>query len=379
LKKIIIVGPAWPLRGGGLATFNERLARAYQDKGYEVEIFTFSLQYPSFLFPGKSQYSEETEPLDLKIKVRINSVNPLNWVSVGKEIKALQPDYVIFRYWLPFMAPCLGTISRIIRRGRIKTVAIVDNIIPHEKRIGDKWLSTYFVNSVDAFVTMSSAVLNDLKSFDQSKPKIFCPHPLYDNFGEPLSQEQAKRNLNLDESISYLLFFGFIRDYKGLDFLLKAFADERLRRFNSKLIIAGEFYSDPEPYLKMIEELGLKEQVVLATEFIPNESVRDYFSAADMVVQPYKSATQSGVTQTAYHFNKPMLVTNVGGLSETVRDGKAGYVVNPDPAAIADALFDFYQNNRKVEFEKGAEEEKKRFSWDALIKIVEQAVDSANL
>jgi D-inositol-3-phosphate glycosyltransferase len=379
LKKIIIVGPAWPLRGGGLATFNERLARAYQDKGYEVEIFTFSLQYPSFLFPGKSQYSEETEPLDLKIKVRINSVNPLNWISVGKEIKALQPDYVIFRYWLPFMAPCLGTISRIIRRGRIKTLAIVDNIIPHEKRIGDKWLSTYFVNSVDAFVTMSSAVLNDLKSFDQSKPKIFCPHPLYDNFGEPLSQEQAKRNLNLDESISYLLFFGFIRDYKGLDFLLKAFADERLRRFNSKLIIAGEFYSDPELYFKMIEELGLKEQVVLATEFIPNESVRDYFSAADMVVQPYKSATQSGVTQTAYHFNKPMLVTNVGGLSETVRDGKAGYVVNPDPAAIADALFDFYQNNRKVEFEKGAEEEKKRFSWDALIKIVEQAVDSANL
>jgi D-inositol-3-phosphate glycosyltransferase len=374
MKKIIIVGPAWPLRGGGLATFNERLARAYQDKGYDVEIITFSLQYPSFLFPGKSQYSDDAAPVDLKIKVRINSVNPLNWISVGREIKALKPDYVIFRYWLPFMAPCLGTISRIIRGGKIRTLAILDNIIPHEKRIGDKLLSNYFVNSVDAFVTMSSAVLNDLKSFDQSKPKIFCPHPLYDNFGEPLSQEQAKRNLNLNESISYLLFFGFIRDYKGLDFLLKAFSDERLRRFNSKLIIAGEFYSDPEPYFKMIEALGLKEEVVLATEFIPNEIVRDYFCAADMVVQPYKSATQSGVTQTAYHFNKPMLVTNVGGLSETVTDGKAGYVVNPEPDAIADALYDFYQNNRKMEFEIRAREEKKRFSWDALISAIEQAV-----
>ncbi len=371
-RKVIIIGTAYPFRGGGISTYNERLARAYQERGDQVKIYTFSLQYPGFLFPGKTQYSTDAPPTDLNIKVAINSVNPLNWLKVGREIKKLNSDLIIIRYWMPFMAPCLGTIARIIRKNKhSKVVAITDNIIPHEKMPGGTLLSRYFVKSCDGFIAMSRAVLNDLRKLDKSRPSQFSPHPLYDNFGEAIPKTEAKTRLGLDKATKYILFFGFIREYKGLDLLIKSFADERFRKLPVKLLVAGEFYIDEKPYLELIDKLGLTDRVVLHTNFIPNDAIVNYFCASDIVAQPYKEATQSGVTQIAYHFDKPMLTTNVGGLSEMVPDGKVGYVVEPDSLQIADALFKYFSENMEGEFVENVREEKKRFSWEILLKSID--------
>lgn len=363
LKTIKIIGPAYPFRGG-IATTNERLAEEFIASGYEVELETFTIQYPSILFPGKTQYNDKSAPENLNIIRTINSINPLNWIKVGRRIKSEKPDLVIIRYWIPFLAPCLGTISGLIRRNKhTAIICLADNVIPHEHRIGDRLLTNYFIQRIDGLIAMSKSVLTDGISFRKNLLHGFSPHPLFDNYGKQLTFEFAKQTLNLDVNTRYLLFFGFIRDYKGLDLLIKAFADERMRRFPVKLLIAGEFYSSPDNYLALIKENNLEEWIEMRTEFIPDDKVNIYFSAADMVVQPYKSATQSGVTQIGYHFNKPMLVTNVGGLSEIIPDGKIGYVVEPESDKIADALVDFYENERRIEFESNIPEEKKKFSW----------------
>lgn len=368
--KIIILGSAHPLRGG-LASYNERLAREFIRQGHSVQIYTFSLQYPEFLFPGTSQYSDAPAPDDLYIHVKVNSINPFNWYKVGKEIAKLNADLMIVKFWLPFMGPCLGKISRIVKKnGKTKVISILDNIIPHEKRIGDFVLAKYFVNSVDGFIAMSESVLNDLNKFDSSKPKLFSPHPLFDNFGEAITKTEAYEKLGLAINEEYILFFGFIRDYKGLDLLLQAMADERVRNLNMKLIVAGEFYTDSKPYAEMIEQLGIRDKLILKTDFIPDNEVRNYFCAADMVVQPYKHATQSGVTQICYHFDRPMLVTNVGGLPEIVPNGKVGYVVEPNPTAIADALVDFYSNHREFVMRDNIKVEKKKYAWSEMLKKI---------
>ena len=364
--KIVILGTAWPYRGG-LAVYNERLAREFAAEGNDVTIYTFTLQYPSFLFPGKTQYSTEPAPSDLKIVRSLNSINPLSWGKTGRAIRALQPDILIIKFWLPFMAPCLGRVARIVKRGgKTKVVSILDNIIPHEHRPGDRLFGRYFTRSVDGFVAMSDSVLEDLNQFDTVKPRVFCRHPLYDNFGAKASREEALKFLGLDSKQRYMLFFGLIRDYKGLDLLLKAYSDSRFRKMNVKLIVAGEFYSGSEKYFEMEKELGLEGMIIWKSDFVPDSEVRYCFGAADIIVQPYKSATQSGVTQIAYHFEKPMLVTNVGGLAEIVPDGKVGYVVEPDSAQIADALVDFFENSRQEQFTEGILTEKKQYAWSQL-------------
>lgn len=365
--KIIILGTAYPYRGGGIAALNERLATEYVKNGHDVEIVTFTLQYPNFLFPGKTQYSDDPAPEHLKITRRVNSCNPLNWIKVGREISKKSPDVLIIRYWIPFMAPCLGTIARIVRQNKhTHVISIVDNIIPHEHRIGDKIFSRYFVGSSDAFVAMSKSVLNELDFFDQKKPRLFCPHPIYDHYGEIISKDVAKLNLGLCENFNYVLFFGFIRAYKGLDLLLEAFADKRLVGLNVKLIVAGEFYGDSQPYLDQIERLGIADRIVLRTDFIAEAEVKNYFCASDIIAQPYKSATQSGVTQVAYHFEKPMLVTRVGGLPEIVPNGKAGYVVEPTANDIAEALVDYYQQGKEQLFIENVRKEKQKYAWSNL-------------
>ena len=367
MKTIKIIGPAYPYRGG-IATTNERLAQEFMSMDFDIDIETFTVQYPSILFPGKTQYNLKPAPVDLVIKRTINSINPLNWLSVGRRICNEKPDLVIIRYWLPFMAPCLGTIAGLIRKnGHSKIICLADNIIPHEHRTGDRLLTNYFIQRIDGLIAMSKSVLTDAHSFRKNLQVGYCPHPIFDNYGERLSFEVAKQKLNLDIHTKYLLFFGFIRDYKGLDLLLNAFADARLREYPVKLLIAGEYYSSPEPYLELIRKNHLEDLIELRTEFIADEEVNLYFSAADMVVQPYKSATQSGVTQIGYHFNKPMLVTNVGGLSEIILDGVIGYVVEPDSHKIADALVDFYANERMAEFETNIVDEKKKFSWTNMV------------
>lgn len=371
-KHIVILGTAYPFRGG-LAVYNERLAKAFQDEGEEVQIETFTLQYPGFLFPGKTQYADWAAPDNLKINIAVNSVNPFNWIKVGRKLKKQNPDLLIIKYWLPFMAPCFGTIARIAKKnGHTKVISILDNIIPHEKHPGDKCLSTYFSKAVDAFVGMSKSVLNDLDQFDAKKPRLFCAHPLYDNFGVKISRDEALQKLNLSPNNRYILFFGLIRDYKGLDLLLQAFADERFRSHKIKLIIAGEFYSNQDKYDQLINELKLSSFIELHNRFIPDAEVSSYFCAADIIAQPYKSATQSGVTQIGYHFEKPMLVTNVGGLAEIIPDQKAGYVVEPNSNAIADKLFDFFTQNRSAEFNGNILEEKKKYEWSTMTRTINE-------
>ena len=371
-KKIVLIGSAYPFRGG-LATFNERLIKEFRKRGDDAVIYTFSLQYPSVFFPGKTQYSTEPPPEEIPIEIHVNSVNPINWLLVGRKLKRLRPDIIIVKYWIPFMAPCFGTITRIARKNHhSRIICVIDNLIPHEKRPGDRLLSRYWVNSVDGFVAMSRSVLEDIASFEPSKPKLFCPHPLYDNFGEPVGKEIAIRNLGLDPSFHYLLFFGFIRDYKGLDLLIAAMADEQIRSLALRLIVAGEFYCNPEPYHRLVHDHGLEERIIIVNDFIPDSAVVNYFCAADLVVQPYKSATQSGVTQIAYHFNKPMIITDVGGLAEIVPDNRVGYVVPPHPEAISGAIRAFYDNHREEEFSKNASVEKLLYSWKRMTESIDK-------
>ena len=368
--RIILLGTAWPYRGG-LAVYNERLAHQFQSEGHEVEIYTFTLQYPGFLFPGKTQFSSEPAPADLHIVRRVNSCNPFNWISVGREICRKAPDLLIIKFWLPFMGPCFGTIAALARRnGRTRVVSILDNLIPHESRPGDRPFTWWFCRSVDGYVAMSQSVLGDVDRFKVNigKPRVFSPHPLYDNFGEPVSREEGCRYLGLDPACRYFLFFGLIRDYKGLDWLLEAFATFVRERTSDpqaaddwRLIVAGEFYSNGAKYLDQARALGISDRIVWKTEFVPDHEVRYYFAAADLIAQPYKSATQSGVTQIAYHFQKPMLVTRVGGLAEIVPDGRVGYVVEPEPRAIAAALQAFA--TRQPDFSAGLAAEKEKYSW----------------
>ena len=372
--KLIIIGTAWPFRGG-LAAYNERLATEYQDLGYDVTIFTFTLQYPGFLFPGKTQMADWEAPAHLDIRQEINSIHPLNWIRMGNRIRKMKPDLVIIKYWLPFMGPCFGTIARKIRKaGSGKIVTILDNIIPHEKRIGDRMFTRYFIKPIDAFVAMSESVLKDTESFDMKKPRAFCPHPLFDNFGEEIDKAAARNHLGLDPSGKYALFFGFIRDYKGLDLVINAFGKEDLKGTEIHLLVAGEFYSDEAYYLDLVKNNGIEKQVVLHTDFIPDHKVKYYFSAVDVVVQPYKTATQSGISQIAYHFNKPMIVTNVGGLPEIVPDGKVGFVVEKDPSALAQAVAKFYNEDLEKPFSAAAEKEKKKYSWNRMVTTIDNLI-----
>lgn len=361
---IIIVGTAYPYRGG-LAAFNERLARQFQKEGHRVEMYTFSLQYPSFLFPGKTQYSTEPAPEDIVSLRKVNSCNPFNWVKTGRKISEKKPDLVVFAYWMSFMAPCMGKIAREIKKNRhTKVIALVHNMIPHEPTVLDKLFPKYFVKSMDGFLALSQSVVDDIGKFDKKNlPKTFSPHPIYDHYGNLITQSDALNKIGLPTGNKYVLFFGFIRAYKGLDLLLEAFADSRIAERNIKLIVAGEFYGDSAPYMKQIQDSGIGDSVILRTDFIPDSEVCNYFCAANLVAQPYKSATQSGVTQIAFHFEKPMLVTNVGGLAEIVPNGKIGYVVEPDPIAIADAIVDYFDNDREAEFTANTIEEKKKYDW----------------
>lgn len=374
-KKILILGTAHPFRGG-LAAFNERLAEELQQTD-EVDIWTFTVQYPGFLFPGKTQYATEPAPAHLRIRRIINSVNPLNWWFTGRKIRRMAPDLIMVRYWLPFMGPCLGTILRIAKKGRrIKVVSMLDNVVPHEKGPGDVIFTRYFLKPVDAFIAMSQSVLNDLRRFEPEKPALLIPHPIYDNYGPILPKAVAREHLKLDNNKRYILFFGFIRQYKGLDLLLQAMGDERLRKLDVHLIVAGEFYEDAAPYHKLIEELRLGDRVLLHTEYIPNEAVKDYFCAADLVVQSYKSATQSGISQIAYHFEKPMVVTNVGGLAETIPDNKVGFIVEPEPGAIAAAVERYYRDQREADMTAALRIEKQQYSWQRLAAELHRLADS---
>lgn len=369
MAKVFIIGPAYPLRGG-LATFDELFCRAFIAQGHQCEIVSYSLQYPNFLFPGSTQFDTSgIAPQGITIHTLINSVNPLSWIKTARFIKKQKPDFVVFRFWIPFMGPALGSIARMIRKSGIKVLAITDNVVPHEKRPGDVAFAKYFINSCDGFVTMSKAVMKDLEQFTKTNHKKFLLHPLYTSFGEKLDKQIARQKLGINLTDKIVLFFGLIRKYKGLDMLLDAFAELKSMP-DLKLIIAGEFYEDKQPYLDLINQYQIQEQVILHDKFIANEDVKLYFSAADLVALPYRSATQSGVTQVSFHFEVPTLVTNVGGLGEIIPDKVAGYVVESNGKAIADGIKDYFDNNRMASFTEGMKKEKQKYDWSIFVNEV---------
>ena len=366
--KIAIVGPAHPYRGG-LAAIMHSMAREFQRRGHNVDIVTFTLQYPSLLFPGKSQMVDTPPPADLSIRRRLSTVNPYSWLSVGRELRRMKPDIVFMKYWTPFMAPCFGKVARMARKGGSKVICQIDNVEPHEHHLTDRMFNRYFLRSVDGFIYMSEQVHGELKAYT-SAPALFSPHPLFDNFGDRVERNEACSHLGLNPEIRYSLFFGLIRDYKGLDTLIDAWA--KFRRKGHKLIIAGEFYTSRDKYVEQIERLGLKEDIILHDFFVKDEDVKHYFSAADCVVLPYKTATQSGVTQICYNFCTPVIVTRVGGLQEIVPDGRVGYVCDPTVEGVADALGRMHEPGRVEQFSEAMVEERKRFTWEAMVDKVEE-------
>lgn len=364
VSSIVIIGPAWPLRGG-LSAFDEQLARTFTALNINTRIETFSLQYPSFLFPGTSQYSNESSPNDVNIHIGINSINPFNWLKIGLKIKKEKPDLIIVRYWIPFLAPCLGSICKIAKSNKhTKVISIVDNMVPHEKRFGDKIFTKYFAKSVDGFLTMSDKVSKDVKLFS-TKPTLLSPHPIFKHFGEPISKEAARKDLGINLNQKLILFFGFIRQYKGLDLLLNAMAVKKIKEAGIKLMIVGEFYEDAKPYYDLIKTLEIEDSVILQTQFVADSEVKKYVCSADFIIQPYKHATQSGVTPLAYHFEIPMLVTNVGALADTVPDGKVGVVVEPNVISIAKGIENLYASGID-HYLKNIKEEKKKYSWEQM-------------
>ena len=377
--KIVILGTSWPYRGG-LAAFNERLARQFAEEGHEVELWTFTLQYPSFLFPGKTQYTSEPAPKGIVTRRVLNSCNPFNWVRVGKAVRKAAPDMLICCYWMAFFAPAYSVVSRIAKKnGKTRCLALVHNMIPHEPSILDKLFAPSFVRSQDGFVALSESVVKDIEKVEGSKSKVkrsktFSPHPIYDHYGERMTKAEAAEALDLPADKNYMLFFGLVRAYKGLDLLLEAFGKIKDELPELRLIIAGEFYEDEEKYRSQIAQLGLTDRVIIRNEFIPDGDLRKYFGVADLVVQPYKTATQSGVTQVAFHFEKPMLVTNVGGLGEIVHDHKMGYACAPTSEAIAEDLRDYFTHKRQADYTAYLQKEKTKYAWSnmtaAFLKIL---------
>ena len=374
--KIVILGPAHPYRGG-LASIMETMAREYQSRGHEVVIYTFTVQYPSILFPGKSQFVDTPAPADLRIERVMNTVNPINWVCLGLRLKREKPDMVLMKYWTPFMAPCFGTVARIARtNGVTKFICQVDNVEPHEHHIIDKPCNHYYLKAMDGFVYMSEQVGGELRAYT-SVPAIFSPHPMFENFGKAVERKEACEKLGLDADTDYSLFFGLIRDYKGLDLLLEAWA--KWRPEGRKLLVAGEFYASREKIYSLIETLGLQDSVVMHEGFVADDDVRYYFSAADSLLLPYRTATQSGVTQIAYNFSVPMLVTDVGGLPEIVPDGRVGVVCQPTVDGILDGVKRLYSEGELQRMKANFVEEKKRFSWatmcDKLLEVYNKKSD----
>lgn len=360
--KIFIIGPAYPLRGGP-AQFNENLCEELNNAGHNSQIISYALQYPNFLFPGSSQFEQSgSAPKGIKIHTLINSVNPFNWFKVARFIKNEKPDFILFRYWLPFFGPCLGTIGRLVKK-HTKVLALTDNIIPHEKRFGDKAFTKYFVKSCHGFIAMSKAVLNDISKFSSTNNKAYSPHPMYAKYGEAVNMKEAREKLGFNQDDKLVLFFGLIRHYKGLDILLEAFNHQQIKQHNIKLVIAGEFYEDKQPYLDIISKLGINDQIILHDKFIPNDLVRYYFCACNLVAQTYRNATNSGVTMVGYYYNKPMLVTNVGGLAEIVPHEQCGYSLPLNVSHISNALINFFENNRETEMVNNVKKEKAKYEW----------------
>ncbi|MBS1517100.1 MAG: glycosyltransferase [Bacteroidetes bacterium] len=377
--KVIIVGTAYPLRGA-MAQLNAILAN-YLSRDHDVEVFSFKRQYPEILFPGKTQIDTSGNDIlnkDIPNTGIIDSINPFNWQKTAKMIAARKPDLLILRFWIPFFAPAFYRIcSYVKKKTNAKILFICDNVIPHEKRPGDNFLIKLIFKVGDFFIIHSKSVEEDLKKFIKGKPYKYTPHPIYNIFGEPVSKGDSLAAIEKDFNIELkgkkvILFFGYVRKYKGLKYLIDAMP-EILRSVDVTLLIVGEFYEDENITRDQIKNLELEKNIHVVSDYIPNEKVRYFFCASDVVVLPYIDATQSGITQIAYYYDKPVIATDVGGLSEAVIDGKTGFLVKPeDSGAVAEAVVEFYKKDLEKNFSEGAKKEKKKYEWERMIEAIEQ-------
>ena len=371
---IVIVGPAYPLRGG-IAHFNATLAKEL-GKHHQVETVTFSRQYPALLFPGTTQ-DDLSAPLQAAPAPQlIDSINPLNWVRVGRQLRRRNADLFIFHYWMPFFAPCFSTIARVATRGtRAQVILICHNLLPHERHPFDAALTRAMIRSASSLIVLSETVERELNEFQPGARYRIVPHPVYSMFGETLDRDVARKQLGITAD-RVLLFFGYVRKYKGLRTLLEAMAllPESL---GIQLLVVGEFYEDAGPYRELIASRGLDSRVRLVPEYVPNELVHAYFSAADAVVLPYLSGTQSGIAQIAFNFDRPVIATSVGGLGEVVKAGETGLVVAPgDPAALADAISQFYGRNLAEPLSAGVRTAKQAYGWKRMTDAIEELTGS---
>lgn len=371
--KIVYIGTCYPMRGG-LAQFNAILARELSRR-HQVTFLSFKRQYPGLFFPGKSQYVAEREAaavVRFDAEPVLDSINPWSWWRTARRAVREKPDLVLYKYWMPFLAPSFGTVSRFIKRWSAARVLFVcDNIIPHERTPIDLALTRYAISAVDLFVTMSASVRDDLLRIKPDARWKLVQHPIYKIFGQRLEKGAARRLLGMDAG-PWILFFGYIRKYKGLDLLLQALAQVRQRR-PVGLVVAGEFYEGEARYRRMVVELGLEKAVRFHDSYIPEDRVGAYFSACDVVVLPYHTATQSGIVQVAYQVDAPVICTDVGGLAEVVVDGQTGFVVPPEnPQALAESILRFYEEDCEERFRSAVRQEKKKYSWEPLVGAIEE-------
>ena len=371
--KIAILSSFYPLRGG-IAQFNASL---YNELGKNnvVKAFTFSRQYPQFLFPGKTQYvTKDDEAVSIDSEAILDTANPFTYISAARKIKKWNPDLLIMKYWMSYFGPSLGYVGRRLK-GSCKVISILDNVIPHEQRIIDKPFTKYFLSGCTGHIAMCQEVADDLIALDPQAKHIILPHPIYSHFGEKLQREQAEDLLNLEHGKKNILFFGLIRDYKGLDILIEAFGklDD-----SYQLIIAGEPYGSFEKYEKMINNSPAKDRIKVFPNYIKDSEVKDYFSAADVTVLPYRSATQSGISSISYHFEVPMIVTNVGGLKGTVGDTGTGLVVDKaDPDYIRAEIEKYFASPEiKQDCIENIRKEKERLSWQTFSKNILDFADT---
>lgn len=375
--RIAMLGPAHPYRGG-IAHFNDRLARGLRQRGHQVQVYTFTRQYPERLFPGRSQYAAEPEVVQSSPAAQrvLDSIGPLSWARTARTIREWKPDVLLTRHWIPFLAPSLGNVVRRLRRRHIPSIVIVDNALPHERRPGDIALSRYFLRASAALIVMSDSVRSDLERRIGVEAVIrTVAHPVYDDYGPPMSRAEARSTLGLGEDDQVVLFFGFVRRYKGLHVLLDAMESVTRRLPRAKLIVAGECYGSDAEYKAKLAMLptGVARW---DDDFIPDEQVPVYFSAADVVVQPYLSATQSGVAQIAHHFERPLIVTDVGGLPEFVATAKTGLVVRRnDVGALAEAIIRFFEESLAGRFERHLADAHEVFAWEPFFETIELLVE----
>lgn len=370
--KIAYLSTFYPYRGG-IAQFNASLYRALEAQNQNVSAFTFSRQYPDILFPGETQFVTENDTTADRIPAQriLDTVNPLTYFSTVRAITRFQPDILLMKYWIPFLAPSLGHVAHRLKRRGCTTLAIIDNALPHERKPGDKLLSSLFLSQLSGAIAMSTHVERDIQLLKPNLPILHAPHPLYDHFGKKIGYDDARKILGIPPDKKVLLFFGFIRDYKGLDILLDALA---LLSNEYHVVIAGEAYGNPEKYYHQIQRLGLGERTHTHIRYIPDSETPVFFSAADVCVLPYRSATQSGIVGIAHHFEVPLIATDVGGLSDSINTafGATGVIATQaTPEHLAEGIRSFFSNGEhQEEFRRSIQQLKRAFSWEILAQSV---------